>query len=227
MYREIKSRCTYIQYKSLIDSQNTQREPDMRMCLKRLCVIASSDRIDKNPTCDMLLRTGVKMTWLCLILNLLVINVGSASSCFDAKFTENPQDTVPVFQWGRNSLERRTEFYSHWNLNHSPMEEDGAETRILTFFVDGKERMFFLGKYYEDMQINTVGSLMLKVEVLYRLRSFSELSCIEATANISTTTTIVTTTTNTTTTSIAPINNTSQSDNVIPLVVGAFAGGNV
>ena len=97
----------------------------------------------------------------------------------------------------------------------------------LTFFVDGKERMFFLGKYYEDMQINTVGSLMLKVEVLYRLRSFSELSCIEATANISTTTTIVTTTTNTTTTSIAPINNTSQSDNVIPLVVGAFAGGNV
>lgn len=107
------------------------------------------------------------------------------------------------------------------------MEEDGAETRILTFFVDGKERMFFLGKYYEDMQINTVGSLMLKVEVLYRLRSFSELSSIEATANISTTTTIVTTTTNTTTTSIAPINNTSQSDNVIPLVVGAFAGGNV
>ena len=62
MYRQIKSRCTYIQYKSLIDSQNTQREPDMRMCLKRLCVIASSDRIDKNPTCDMLLRTGVKMT---------------------------------------------------------------------------------------------------------------------------------------------------------------------
>ena len=167
----------------------------------------------------MLLRTGVKMTLLCLILNLWVINV--ASGCIDAKFTENLQDNVLS-----NCPRERSDVEAHWKGELSYTQNETFITvqwkkivqkpecvRDMKFFVDGEEERDVWGKYSEDVRINTVGSLMLKVSVLYGLTgSFSVFRCIEATANITTTTT----------TTIAPINN-----NVIPLVVGAFAGGNV
>ena len=175
------------------------------------------------------------MALLCLILNLLAINVGSASGCIDAKFTENPEDTVFSY-CPRSSSDVEAHWRGELSFTHTEtfitvqwkkMVQRPECVIDMKFFVDSKEgkgsweERDVLGKNNEDVKINTVGSLMLKVSVLYRLKPFFKLSCLEATANISTTTTTTTTTT------IAPINNTSQSDNVIPLVVGAFAGGNV
>ena len=81
----------------------------------------------------------------------------------------------------------------------------------MKFFVDGEEEKDVWGKNNEDVKINTVGKLTLKVVVQYTYHW--NMLCLEATANITTSTTT--------------INITSPSENVIPLVVGAFAGGNV
>ena len=70
----------------------------------------------------------------------------------------------------------------------------------------------------EDVKINTVGGHMLRVKVQYYMTRWGIMFCIESTANITTTTTTTTT---------SPINITSPNGNDIPLVAGAFAGGNV
>ena len=165
------------------------------------------------------------MTLHCLTLNLLILNVGLASArdcngIATKEFTENPQDNVLSncpsssndgvgAHWRGELSFTHTETFIR--VQWKKMVKKPECVHAMKFFVDGEEEKDVWGKNNEDVKINTVGMLTLKVVVQYTYHW--NMLCLEATANITTTTTT--------------INITSPSDNVIPLVVGAFAGGNL
>lgn len=159
------------------------------------------------------------MTLHCLTLNLLIFNVGLASGrdcdgIATKEFTENPQDNVLSncpssyddgvgAHWRGELSFTQTETFIR--VQWKKMVQKPECVHNMKFFVDGEEEKDVWGKNNEDVKINTVGKLTLKVVVQYTYR-WNIMLCLEATANITTTTTT--------------INITRPSDNVIPLVVG-------
>ena len=172
------------------------------------------------------------MAFLVLLCVTQLINTIESSACIQKEFTETPLEVQN--SCSRENIENRWRGELSYIRKETYIEvywkkivQDALCVLAMEFFVDGVKQRDIWGRQNENVRIDKSGEFSLKVEVYFMIYGTSgscngrQCKCFEATINLNVPEGDNGATSN------EEIDEDASTDINIPLVAGAFAGGNL